>query len=91
MDEPCLVEQRQAIEKLLGENADQSGAEASELVLLYKLVKIDTKQFKHEAKMLSMDKCIFEAQKMVVVILVELRVKLFMAIKSVKRNTYENV
>lgn len=43
MNQPSLVEESQAIEKLLGKDADQRRAEAAELVLLDKLVQVDAK------------------------------------------------
>jgi hypothetical protein len=71
-----LVEECKTIKKLLGKDADQSGAESSELVLLDKLVQVDAEELKHQAKMLTVDKSILQAQKMMVVVLVELRVEL---------------
>lgn len=71
-----LVEQCKTIEKLLSKDADQSGAESSELVLLDKLVQVDAEELKHQAKMLTVDECVLQAQKMMVVVLVELRVEL---------------
>ena len=41
MNEPGLVEQAQAVQELLGENADQRGAQASELILLNEFIEID--------------------------------------------------
>lgn len=76
MNQARLVEQCKTIEKLLSKDADQSGAESSELVLLDKLVQVDAEELKHQAKMLTVDECVLQAQKMMVVVLVELRVEL---------------
>jgi hypothetical protein len=76
VDQAGLVEEGQAVQKLLGKDAHEGGAEAAELVLLDELVQIDAEQLENQTKMLSMDKRIFQSQKMVVVVLVELGVEL---------------
>lgn len=77
MNQPSLVEKGEAIQKLLGEHADQSRAETAELVLLDKFVQVDAEQLEDEAKMLSVDKGVFQSEKMVVIVFVELRIELF--------------
>lgn len=59
MYQPCLVEQREAIEKLLGEDAHEGCAQSSELVLLDELIQVDTQQLKDQTQMLSVDEGIF--------------------------------
>lgn len=76
MDQASFVEQRQAIEELLGKDADQGGAEAAELVLLDELVQVDAEQFEDETQMLAVNKGIFETEKMVVVVFVEFGIEL---------------
>jgi hypothetical protein len=76
MDQSSFVEQRQAIEQLLGKDADKSCAEAAELVLLDELVQVDAEQFEDETQMLAMNKGIFETEEMVVVVFVEFCVEL---------------
>lgn len=88
MDQPGLVEESQAIQKLLGEDADQSCAEATELVLLDKFVQVDAEQLEDEAKMLSVDKGVFQSEKMVIIVFVELRIELFCYIKSAQANNH---
>jgi hypothetical protein len=62
----------------LSEHANQSSAESSELVLLDKLVKIDAKELKNQAKMLAVNESVFKSQQMMVVVLVKLRVELLL-------------
>lgn len=76
MDEPCFVQQSQAIKQLLSKYTNQGSAETSELVLLYQLVQIDAEKLENEAQMLSMNKCIFKSKKMVIIVFVEFSVKL---------------
>ena len=76
MNQASLVKQREAVKELLSKNTDQSSAESSELVLLDELVKVNAQELENQAKMLAVDKCVLEPQKMVVVVLVEFRVEL---------------
>lgn len=62
----------------MSEHANQSSAESSELVLLDKLVKIDAKELKNQAKMLAVNESVFKSQQMMVVVLVKLRVELLL-------------
>jgi hypothetical protein len=76
MDQVSLVQQSQSMEQLLRKDAHQGGAETSELVLLDKFIKIDTKQFKHQAEMLTVNECVLESQDMVFIVLIKFLVQL---------------
>jgi F0F1-type ATP synthase epsilon subunit len=76
VDQAGLVQQAQAVQELLGEDAHQGSAEAAELVLLDELVQIDTQQLQHETEVLAVDEGVFETQQMVVVVLVVFGVEL---------------
>jgi len=60
MDKAGFIQQTQAIEKLLGEDAHEGSTQTTELVLLNQFVQIDTKKFKHQAQMLPVNECIFQ-------------------------------
>ena len=77
MNQTGLVEQSQAVEQLLGEYANKSSTETTELVLLNQLVQIDAEQLEYQTKMLSMNECIFKPQQVVIVVLIKLGVQLF--------------
>jgi len=55
--------------------------------LLDQLVEIHTKQLKHQAQVLSVDKGVLEAQKMMVIVLVELGVELCENQQRLQSNT----
>ncbi len=82
VDQPRLVQQSEAVEKLLREDSDQRGAEATELVLLDQLVQIDTQQLEHQAQVLPMDEGVLEPQQVVVVVLVKLRIELLRSVSA---------
>ena len=60
MYEPCFVEKAQAVQKLLGENPNESCTQTSKLVLLDQFVKIDAEKFKNQTQVLPVDERIFE-------------------------------
>jgi hypothetical protein len=76
MNQMSLVQKTQRIQKLLREDADECSAQASELVLLDELVKVDTEKFEGETQMLTMDKSILQTEEVVVIVLVVLAVQL---------------
>lgn len=84
MNKSRLVEERKAIEELLRKDTDQGCAQSAELILLDKLVQVNAQELKNQAKMLAVNKSILEAQKMVVVVLVEFCVELH-AVISLRR------
>lgn len=71
-----FVQQAQSVQQLLGKHPDQGGAESTELVLLDKLVKVDTEQLKCKTQVLSVNKSILQAKQVMVVVLVILAVQL---------------
>jgi hypothetical protein len=60
----------------LCKDPDKRCAQPSELILFDQFVQVDTQQLEDQAEMLSVDECVFQPEKMVVVILIELRVEL---------------
>ena len=77
MDESGLVQQCQTIEQLLGKYSNQCCTKTTKLILLNELVKVDAEQLEHKTEVLSVNECVFESQKMMIVILVKLRVELY--------------
>ena len=77
MDKSCFVQQTERIEELLGKDSNESGAQATELILLNELVQVDAEQLEDKAEVLLMDEGVFKAQDVVVVILVEFAVELY--------------
>jgi len=65
-----LAQKAKAVQQLLCKHSHKGGAETSELVLLDQFVQVDRQQFKDKTKMLSVDECVFEAENMMVVVLV---------------------
>ena len=76
MDHLCLTKQTQPTQQLLRKHSDQRSAQSSELVLLDQLVQINAQQLEHQTQMLAMDEGVFQAQEMMVVVLVHLFVQL---------------
>jgi hypothetical protein len=76
MNEPRLVQKTKGVQKLLSKHAHESRAQPSELVLFDKLVQIHTEQLEDETEMLFVNEGIFQAQDVVIVVLVELAVEL---------------
>lgn len=76
MNQVSLVQKTQRVQKLLREDSDERSAQASELILLDQLVKVDTEKLEGETQMLAMDESIFQTEKVMVIILVVLAVQL---------------
>ena len=76
MNKASLVQQREPIQKLLGKDTNKGCAQAPELVLLDEFIEINAQEFKHQAEVLSVNKSILEAEKVMVVVFVELGVQL---------------
>lgn len=76
MNEMSLVQKTQRIQKLLRKDTDKRGAQASELVLLDELVKVDAEKLEGETQMLTMDKGILQTEEVMVIVLVVLAVQL---------------
>ena len=70
MDQLSLAKQAQPIQQLLSEHPDKGGAQSTELILLDQLVQIDAEQLKHQTQVLAMDEGIFEAEDVMIVVLV---------------------
>ena len=64
------------MKQLLRKDTHQGSTETSELVLLDKFIKIDTEQFKHQAKMLAVNKGVLESQDVMLIVLIEFLVQL---------------
>ena len=77
MNKPRFIKQAECIEQLLCEYANKCCAQASELVLLDKLIKVDTEQLKHQTQVLTMDKCILQPEDMVVIVFIQFGIQLF--------------
>lgn len=76
VDQVGFVQKAQRIQKLLGKYADEGCAQATELVLLDQFVEIDAEQFECQTKMLAMNKCVFQPEQVVVIVLVIFTVEL---------------
>jgi hypothetical protein len=76
MDQMSFIQKTQRIQQLLRKDTNECRAQTSELILLDEFVKVDTEQLECQAKMLPVDKGVFESQEMVVVVLVILAVEL---------------
>ena len=76
MNELRLPKQSQTIDELLCKHPDECSAQSSELVLFNQLVQVDAQKLENQAKMLTMDEGIFEAQEVMIVVLVHLLVQL---------------
>ena len=74
MYQPGLVEKGKSCQELLGEYSHKRRAQAAELILLNEFVQVDAQELKNEAQVLAMDECISQAQKMVIIVLIELAV-----------------
>lgn len=62
MDQPGLVQETQAVEKLLSKHTNKRRAEAAELILLDQLIQVDTEQLKNETEMLTVDEGVLQSQ-----------------------------
>lgn len=71
-----LIQKTQRIQKLLREDTDECGTQATELILLDQFVKVDAEEFEGEAQMLTVDEGVLQAEKVMVIILVVLAVQL---------------
>ena len=71
-----LIQQTQRIQELLGKHSDERGTQTAELILFDQFIQIDAEKFKHEAKMLAMDKRVLQPEEMVVIVLVVFAVQL---------------
>ena len=76
MDQPGLVQEAETAQKLLCKDANESGAQPPELVLLDQLVQVDAKQLEDETEMLSVDEGILQSEQVMIVVFVELAVQL---------------
>lgn len=76
VNQMSLVQKTQRIQKLLREDTDERSAQASELILLDQLVKVDTEKLKGETQMLTMNESILETEEVMVIVLVVLAVQL---------------
>ena len=68
MDQASFVEHGQSVEQLRRKHPDQAGAETLERVLLDELVQVGREQLQHQAQVLCMDKRVFEAQDVMLVV-----------------------
>lgn len=77
MNEMSLVQKTQRIQKLLREDTNKCSAQASELILLDQLVKVDTEKLEGETQVLTMDEGILQTEEMVIIVLIVLAVQLW--------------
>ena len=68
VDQTGLVEHRERVQELLGEDADERGAEAAERVLLDELVEIRRQELEDEAQMAAVNEGIAQAQDVMLVV-----------------------
>ena len=80
MDQSSLIEKAQSIKKLLSEDAHQRCTKTAELILLDQFIEVDAKQFEHKTEMLSMNKCVFQSEQMVVIMLIKFAIELNMSV-----------
>ena len=71
-----FVEQAQAVQQLLCEDAYECRTKSPKLILFDQFVEIDAEQFEDQTKMLSMNEGIFEPKQVVVIVLVQFAVEL---------------
>lgn len=76
MNEMSLVQKTQCIQKLLREDTNKCSAQASELILLDQLVKVDAEKLEGKTQVLTMDEGILQPEEMVVIVLIVLAVQL---------------
>jgi len=76
MYKPRLVQQTKCIQKLLSKYSNQGRTQSPKLILLDELVQVDAKKLKDQAKVLLVDKCVFQPQDVVIIIFVEFTVEL---------------
>jgi hypothetical protein len=76
MNQVSLVQKTQRIQKLLREDSDERSAQASELILLDQLVKVDTEKLEGETQMLTMNESVLQTEEVMVIVLVVLAVQL---------------
>lgn len=77
VDDLGLLQYRQRVEKLSGEDADETRTESSERVLLDELIQVVGEELKDEAEMRVVDEGVLESQHVVLVVLVPLVVDLY--------------
>lgn len=77
MNQSSFVQEAKRIQELLGEHPYKGRAQPPELVLLDELVQVHTEQLEDKAKMLLVYEGVFQAQNMMVVVLVKFAVELW--------------
>ena len=60
MNKSSLVEQAQSIQQLLCKYTNKRCTQATELVLLYQFVQIDTEKFEDQTEMLPVNESVFQ-------------------------------
>lgn len=76
MDQSRLVQQCKPVKQLLCKNTNEGCAKTTELVLLDQLVQIYAQQLEYQTKMLLVDERVLEAQKVVIIVLIEFGIEL---------------
>lgn len=69
-----LIQKCQSCQELLSEYSHECSTQTTELVLLDELIQVDTQKLEDETEMLAVDKGVSQAQKMMIIVLVELTV-----------------
>ena len=67
MDQVSLVQETQCIQQLLRKHPHESRTQTPELILLDKLIEVDTEQLKCQTKMLAMNESVFQPKEMMVI------------------------
>ena len=78
VDESCILEDGEGIEKLSHEDFDELGAETLELILFDEFIEVGGEELKDETEMISVDEGVAETEDVVLVGGIEVLVQLGM-------------
>lgn len=76
MNDASLVQEAQSVQQLLGKHPHECCTKPSKLILLDQLVQVHTEKLEYQAQMLLVNEGVFQPQKMVIIVLVELAIQL---------------